>query len=65
MSVLKIINGTLEECEKEIIELEDAFQSFVNVVHARPVIEESALLGSGTGFSLPKVKQWQMLLQCE
>jgi hypothetical protein len=62
MSELCIINGTLEECQKEVNERERDYHVFV--ANARSVLEESPLLGSGTGFQPPKVKVWQMLLQC-
>lgn len=62
MSQLTIINGSLNECEIQINEMETEGW-VVSVVNARSVIEESSQLGSGTGFRPPKVKYWQMLLQ--
>lgn len=64
MTVLKVITGDLEECEKEIHELEQGGMD-VNVVYVRPLIETPHLLGSGTGHQLPKVKLWMMMLQYE
>lgn len=62
MSNLRVIVGSLDECEKKINDLEENGY-IVNVVKARSLMETEHTFGSGTGHRLPQVKMWQMLLQ--
>jgi len=60
MSKLEIFNGTLEECEKRLNELEKT--NYVAVVYVRSIMEQEPLFGPATtGFVPPKVIQWQMM----
>ena len=61
MSELKVIIGSLKECQEEINELEKSH--YVVVASARVIVEQEAQLGSGTGWRPPKVMTWEMLLQ--